>query len=80
MSSDAWATGQALYALANTGIEKDDPAISRGQAFLAKTQRADGLWPMTSRPVKPGGEGSQSLVPITGAGSAWAVLGLLRSR
>jgi hypothetical protein len=34
---------------------------------------------MRSRPVKPGGKGSTSLIPITGAGSAWAVLGLVRS-
>ena len=79
MASDAWATGQALYALACAGIKPDDPAIRRARAFLIKTQRTDGSWPMTSRPIKPGGEGSSSLVPITGAGSAWAVLGLVRS-
>jgi hypothetical protein len=79
MTSDAWATGQALYALAHTGIKPDDPVITRAHAFLIKTQRDDGSWPMTSRPTKPGGEGSRSLTPITGAGSAWAVLGLLRS-
>jgi len=80
MSSDAWATGQALYALAHAGLKADDPVIARGHAFLIKTQRDDGSWLMTSRPIKPGGEGSTSLVPITGAGSAWAVLGLVRSR
>jgi len=80
MASDAWATGQALYALAHAGVKSDEPAIRRAQAFLVKTQRADGSWPMTSRPVKPGGDGSKSLIPITGAGSAWAVLGLVRSR
>ena len=80
MASDAWATGQALYALAHAGIKPDEPVIARAQAFLIKTQRDDGSWPMTSRPVKPGGEGSKSLIPITGAGSAWAVLGLVRSR
>jgi hypothetical protein len=80
MASDAWATGQALYALAHAGVKSDEPVIRRAQAFLIKTQRADGSWPMTSRPVKPGGEGSKSLIPITGAGSAWAVLGLVRSR
>src|SRR6185295_19881070 len=79
MKSDAWATGQALYALSHAGIKPDDPAITRGQAFLTKTQRDDGSWPMTSRPMKPGGEGAKSLIPITGAGSAWAVLGLARS-
>jgi hypothetical protein len=80
MASDAWATGQALYALANAGVQPDDPVIARARAFLIATQRADGSWPMTSRPVRPGGEGSKSLVPITGAGSAWAVLGLVRSQ
>jgi hypothetical protein len=79
MASDAWATGQALYALAHAGIKPDEPGIRRGHAFLSKTQRADGSWPMTSRPTKPGGQGSTSLIPITGAGSAWAVLGLVRS-
>jgi hypothetical protein len=80
MASDAWATGQALYALAHAGVKSDEPAIRRAQTFLIKSQRADGSWPMTSRPVKPGGEGSKSLIPITGAGCAWAVLGLVRSR
>jgi hypothetical protein len=54
-------------------------ARQRGHVFLIKAQRRDGSWPMTSRPVKPGGPGSKSLIPITGAGSAWAVLGLVRS-
>ena len=79
MASDAWATGQALYALAHAGIKPDHPAVQRAHDFLIKTQRDDGSWPMTSRPVKPGGPGSNSLIPITGAGSAWAVLGLARS-
>jgi Squalene-hopene cyclase N-terminal domain/Prenyltransferase and squalene oxidase repeat len=79
MASDAWATGQALYALAHAGIKPDQPVIARAHAFLIKTQRADGSWPMTSRPVKSGGQGCKSLIPITGAGSAWAVLGLVRS-
>jgi hypothetical protein len=80
MASDAWATGQALYALAHAGIQRGEPVIRRAHAFLIKTQTDDGSWPMTSRPVKPGRAGSKSLIPITGAGSAWAVLGLVRSR
>jgi Prenyltransferase and squalene oxidase repeat len=80
MASDAWATGQALYALAHAEIKPEESVIARACAFLINTQRADGSWPMTSRPVKPGGSGSKSLIPITGAGSAWAVLGLVRSR
>jgi squalene-hopene/tetraprenyl-beta-curcumene cyclase len=80
MASDAWATGEALYALAHAGAKPGETAIQRAHAFLIKTQCDDGSWPMTSRPTKPGGEGSRSLIPITGAGSAWAVLGLVRSR
>jgi hypothetical protein len=80
MPSDAWATGQALYALAHAGLKSQDAAVQRGQEFLVATQRDDGSWPMTSRPTKPGGEGATSLIPITGAGSAWAVMGLVRSR
>jgi hypothetical protein len=79
MPSDAWATGQALYALAEAGIDADDPSIQRARGFLVGTQRADGSWPMTSRPSEPGGEGAKNLIPITGAGSAWAIMGLLQS-
>lgn len=79
MASDAWATGQALYALALAEATGDDPVIARGQQFLIATQREDGGWSMTSRPIKPGGEGSKNLVPIIGGGSAWAVLGLIKS-
>jgi N-acyl-D-amino-acid deacylase len=79
MPSDAWATGQALYALAHAGFKSNNPALQRGYAFLVNTQREDGSWPMTSRPTKPGGEGGKNLVPITGAGAAWAVMGLVRS-
>jgi hypothetical protein len=38
MASDAWATGQALYALAHAGVKPDDPLVIRAQAFLLKTQ------------------------------------------
>jgi hypothetical protein len=83
MVSDAWASGQTLYALAHAGLKSNEASneasIVRGQAFLVTTQRADGAWPMTSRPTAPGDPGSTSLIPITGAGSAWAVLGLVRS-
>lgn len=78
--SDAWGTGQALYALAIAGRGSNPAVLARARAFLVKTQREDGSWPMTSRPIQPGGEGSKSLVPITGAGTAWGVLGLALAR
>jgi hypothetical protein len=80
MASDAWATGQALYALGQARVKPDAPVLTRAQGFLIRTQRDDGSWPMASRPVKPGGQGSKCLIPITGARSAWAVLGLVRSQ
>ena len=79
MTSDAWAAGPALPALAHGGVKSNEPVIRRGQAFLIKTQRKDGSWSMTSRPTEPEGKESTNLIPITGAGSAWAVLGLVRS-
>lgn len=79
LASDGWASGQALYALSYAGIKSNQAAILRGQAFLVRAQRTDGSWSMTSRPTAPGGPGATSLIPITGGGSAWAVLGLVRS-
>jgi hypothetical protein len=79
MASDAYATGQTLYALALADSNKHRDAIRRGQEFLIKTQADDGSWPMTSRPAKPGDAGAKNLVPIKGAAAAWAVIGLARS-
>lgn len=79
MASDPYATGQALYALAEAGRGADDPAIARGVAWLVNSQGESGSWTMTSRPTKPGGEGGKNLMPITGAGNAWGILGLVRS-
>jgi hypothetical protein len=79
MASDAWATGQALYALAEAGRAPADAVVARGQVFLVRTQRGDGTWPMMSRPTTPGGKVEPGKTAITGAGSAWAVLGLIRS-
>ena len=79
MKSDAFATGQALYALAEAGRKPDAPAVAKARAFLAKSQRADGSWAMASRPGGPGGKSAKNLAPITHVGSAWAILGLIRS-
>jgi N-acyl-D-amino-acid deacylase len=73
MPSDAYATGQTLYVLARAGIKPKDPALKRGVEFLTLSQREDGSWPMTSRVH------AKNLSPITGAGTAWAILGLLRA-
>jgi squalene-hopene/tetraprenyl-beta-curcumene cyclase len=77
--SDAYATGQALYALAEAGVKPDDEAVRKARSFLAKTQREDGGWAMVSRAIMRDGKPPKNLEPITHAGSAWAVLGLVRS-
>jgi hypothetical protein len=82
MASDAYATGQALYALTVAGVGPGDTAIRKGQAFLVKTQKPDGSWPMTSRSVNPPGKpdkGARNLSPITHAGTAWGTIGMVRS-
>jgi squalene-hopene/tetraprenyl-beta-curcumene cyclase len=77
--SDAYATGQALYALAGAGAQPGDEAVRKGQSLLAKSQREDGGWAMVSRAIMRDGKPPKNLDPITHAGSAWAVLGLVRS-
>jgi squalene-hopene/tetraprenyl-beta-curcumene cyclase len=78
-TSDAYATGQALYALAEAGVTQEDAAVRRAQFFLEKSQRADGAWAMTSRAIMGNGKVATKFEPITHAGSAWAVMGLIRS-
>ena len=48
------------------------PRYPRGHASLVKTSKDDGSRPRP-RPTKPGGEGSKSLIPITGAGGLGGV-------
>jgi hypothetical protein len=76
--SDAYATGQALYALAEAGV-MNDAAIRKAQSFLARSQRRDGAWAMTSRAIMGNGRVATKFEPITHAASAWAVMGLVRS-
>jgi squalene-hopene/tetraprenyl-beta-curcumene cyclase len=75
--SDAYATGQALYALSFTGVKRDRAEIQRAVSFLTATQRDDGSWPMASR-AHPGEKPYDYVVPITYFASAWATLGLVR--
>ena len=82
LASDAYATGQALYALSFAGVKRDRPEIQRAVTLLTVTQQDDGSWPMTPR-NHPGVETTKNpvrwLVPITYFGSSWAMLGLVRS-
>lgn len=80
MPTDAYATGQSLYALALVGYTAERPEIRRATDFLVATQQADGSWPMTSRASNDGSPGGSSklLTPIQCATASWCVLGLSR--
>ena len=56
LESDAYATGQALTALAESGaLKPTDPAYERGVRFLLGSQLEDGSWYVRSRaiPIQP---------------------------
>ena len=82
LASDAYATGQALVALEQSGaIVPGDPAYRRGVAFLLKTQLADGSWFVKSRaiPIQPYFEsgfphGRHQF--ISAAATGWATMAL----
>ncbi len=75
--SDAFATGQTLYALALAGYTAEQPEIKRAIDFLVATQLPDGSWPMISRSTPDGSPGSSKLLtPINCASASWATLGL----
>jgi ankyrin repeat protein len=82
LDSDAYATGQALYALrVAAGMKSSDPAIDHGLRYLLSTQLADGTWHVTRRafPFQPtidsgfphGRDGW-----ISAAATSWAVMAL----
>lgn len=78
MSSDAYATGQVLYAMNVAGVSEEDSAVRNAVSFLVSTQLNDGSWPMKRR-THPGEIPTENLVPITYFGTSWATLGLLRT-
>jgi len=79
LPSDAFATGQALYALRLAGVDRKRAEIRRALAFLAAAQREDGSWPMTSR-AHPGAKPFTNPAPIRHIGSCWAIVGLAANR
>jgi ankyrin repeat protein len=82
LDSDAFSTGEALYALHASGcVAIHDPAYQRGIGFLLRTQYDDGAWYVRSRAVKvmpyfesgfPFGDDQW----ISAAGTAWASIAL----
>ncbi|MEI9808181.1 MAG: hypothetical protein WDO16_10055 [Bacteroidota bacterium] len=83
LPSDAYATGQSLYALQQSGqLTTDAPVYQKGIAFLLKTQHPDGSWNVQTRSF-PSVEYVDSGFPhgdnqfISAAGSTWATMALL---
>ncbi|MEZ5357098.1 MAG: ankyrin repeat domain-containing protein [Bryobacteraceae bacterium] len=84
MAPDAYATGQALVALAS----HQDAAWNKGIQFLMRTQAADGTWCVKTRlhskaPISPpyfetGFPYGKDQI-ISTAGSAWATMALLEA-
>jgi hypothetical protein len=49
LASDAYATGEALWALHESGIGSADAAYRRGVDYLLRTQQETGEWHVTTR-------------------------------
>jgi ankyrin repeat protein len=81
METDAYATGEALYALATSGMATRDPAYANGVKYLLRTQAEDGSWHVRSRSIwlQPYFESGFPYGHdqwISGAGTAWATMAL----
>jgi hypothetical protein len=75
--SDAFATGQALYALNQCG--QRDAVVQRAAGYLIKSQQADGAWDVPSRAISSATNPGrlERLAPIYQYwGTAWASIGL----
>lgn len=81
LSPDAYATGQALYALQVAGVGAEDPVYRRGVDFLLRTQLEDGTWFVRTRAfgVQPYFETGFPHGPsqfISATATAWAAIAL----
>jgi len=81
MDSDAYATGQALYALNAGGISATHAAYAGGVRYLLRTQAADGTWHVKSRsiwlqPYFDSGFPYGNDQWISAAGTSWAAMAL----
>jgi ankyrin repeat protein len=82
IGSDAYATGQALYALYQAGaVKSSDAAFRRGVDYLLDTQQPDGSWHVKSRALgfQPYFESGYPYGPdqwVSAAGGSWATMAL----
>jgi squalene-hopene/tetraprenyl-beta-curcumene cyclase len=77
LPSDAYATGQALWALSEAHCDAERPEIARGIAFLVSTQRAYGAWAMVGHDHEGVPPRKHNPVPITYFGTSWATIALV---
>jgi hypothetical protein len=82
LDTDAYATGEALYALRVAGkMPSNDPTFRKGMDFLLRTQASDGSWQVKSRSIwlqpylETGFPYGQDQF-ISTAGTAWAAMAL----
>jgi len=82
-ASDAYATGSALFALAQAGdLPVKDPVYQRGVQFLLRTQEDDGTWYVYKRAI-PGNNYFDADFPYgqsqyaSHAAACWATLALI---
>lgn len=82
LNSDAFATGQSLYALLSAaGLPASHPSVRRGVQFLLRTQLEDGTWYARRRafPFQPPMDSGFSHGAdgwISASASSWAVMAL----
>ena len=84
--SDAYSTGESLFALREASVPVTDRVLRAGLSFLISTQAPDGTWRISTRMVSPA-DVSPEYFPtgfpyekdeyLSYAGSTWAVMALL---
>lgn len=84
LTSDAYATGQTLFILADCGLSATEAAFREGVAYLLETQQDDGSWHVVSRskPIQPwfdNGDPHGKDQFISLAATAWASAALAKS-
>ncbi len=84
--TDAYSTGEALYALHESGMPVTDPVWRMGSFFLISTQAKDGTWRVHTRMISPAQVSPEYFSTgfpyakdeyLSYAGSVWAVMALL---
>jgi hypothetical protein len=77
--SDAFATGQVLYALTQSARSADHAAVRRARAYLIDSQTDDGSWSVPSRAISSAANEARlkKVAPIYRYwGTGWATIGL----